>query len=248
MILSIDITTNHKASILLPQINHHLSHLVRPEWFDIDHWQRQNAVTGQSRGRNITWFIGEKDNEWVLRHYYRGGIIADLLKDKYLFTGIENTRCYREMALLEQMYRQGLPVPKPVAGRILRHGLFYRADILIEKIHHSHDLVQHLKSEPISEAGWLAIGALTAKFHQSGIFHSDLNAHNILIDKNFKFWLIDFDKCENRVPQKSWQQANLERLKRSFNKEKNLHDSFHFSSQQWQWLMQGYQHFFHNDA
>lgn len=243
--MSIDLNTQHNKSILLPHINHHLSHLIHDEWFDIDYWQNQNAVTGQSRGRNITWFIGHKDDEWVLRHYYRGGMLANLLKDKYLFTGYEKTRCYRELALLEQMYQQGLPVPKPVAARVSRHGLFYRADILIEKIHHARDLVQTLKDEPISEAGWHAIGALAAKFHQAGIYHSDLNAHNILIDKSFEFWLIDFDKCENRTLHKSWQEANLARLKRSFTKEKNLHKNFHFDQQNWQWLLRGYQHFFH---
>ena len=39
----------------------------------------------------------------------------------------------------------------------------------------------------------------------------------------------------------SWQQANLERLLRSFNKESQLHTSFHFVPENWQALMNGYQ-------
>jgi 3-deoxy-D-manno-octulosonic acid kinase len=39
----------------------------------------------------------------------------------------------------------------------------------------------------------------------------------------------------------NWQQANLERLLRSFNKESQLHTSFHFVPENWQALMAGYQ-------
>ena len=245
--MSIEIKTNSQSSLLLPKINQHLSKLISNHWFDIDHWKLQNAVTGQSTGRNITWFIGHKDGEWVLRHYYRGGMVAKLVKDKYFFTKIENTRCYQELLLLEQMYLQGLPVPKPIAARVQKNGLFYRADLLIEKILNASDLVYQLKREALSEARWHMIGALVAKFHQAGIYHADLNAHNILMDKDDKFWLIDFDRCENRIASSDWQQANLARLKRSFYKEQGLHDTFYFDATQWHWLLQGYKHFTHTN-
>jgi len=241
--LSIEIKTSNQTSLLLPAINQQLSQLIKKNWFDIDYWKLQKAVTGQSRGRNVTWFIGHKHGEWVLRHYYRGGMVAQFIKDKYLFSGITKTRCYRELVLLEQMYQQGLPVPKPIAARVQRKGLFYRADILIEKIPAAKDLVELLKSESLSEAGWHAIGALVAKFHLAGIYHSDLNAHNILRDNNHQFWLIDFDRCEQRPLDEEWQKANLARLKRSFNKEKSIQPQFHFDSQNWHWLLKGYQSF-----
>ncbi len=245
--MSIQILTQQSAVLLIPEINQSVAQLVKSEWFNIDYWNEQDAITGQSRGRYITWFIGHEGDEWVLRHYYRGGMIARLFKDQYLFSSIENTRCYQELLLLEEMYLQGLPVPKPVAAKITKKGLFYRADILIEKIPDSKNLVQYLTINPLEESDWHEIGALVAKFHQTGIYHSDLNAHNILIDVNQKFWLIDFDKCDNREPEKTWQNANLARLKRSFNKEKTLHRPFHFESQHWHWLLQGYQHFYSGD-
>ena len=232
---------------MLPKINQQLSRLIHAEWFDIAHWHKQNAVTGQSKGRNITWFIGHENDEWVLRHYYRGGIVAKLLHDQYLYTGFENTRCYQELNLLEQMYQQDLPAPKPIAARVIKQGLFYRADILTEKIPHTENLAQRLRQENFSEADWHSVGALAARFHQSGIYHPDLNVHNILVDNDFKFWLIDFDKCDNRVGETSWKQANLARLERSFYKESQLHNEFHFSPLNWQWLLQGYNDFFHND-
>ena len=245
--MSIEIKTNQQISILLPSVNHHLRELISSDWFDIDTWRLKNAVTGQSKGRYITWFIGHVEGEWVLRHYYRGGLVAKISQDKYFFTGLEKTRCFAELELLESMFLQGLPVPKPIAGRVQKLGLFYRADILIEKIPNSEDLVHRLKREKLSEAGWHAIGALVAKFHSAGIYHSDLNIHNILVDKDYAFWLIDFDKCEHRAIDESWQKENLKRLKRSLMKEATIYDNFFYQEKNWQQLLHGYNHFAHKN-
>ena len=53
----------------------------------------------------------------------------------------------------------------------------------------------------------------------SGVNHTDLNIHNILIDDKDKVWIIDFDKC-HQASEGRWRELNLERLKRSFLKEK----------------------------
>lgn len=243
--MPIHIIQQKNCTLLLPKINQQLSGLLNNDWFEIEFWQQQDAVTGQSVGRGITWFIGHQDDEWVLRHYNRGGLIEKLLKDKYFYSNVKATRCYQELLLLEQMFGQGLPVPKPIAARIIKHGLFYSADLLIEKIPHSQNLVRKLQLEALSESDWHAIGAMIAKFHKAGIYHSDLNSHNILIDQQHQFWLIDFDKCDNRQLEKTWQQKNLSRLLRSFEKEKGLHPTFYFKQQNWRWLLQGYQSFYH---
>ncbi|MET1254794.1 3-deoxy-D-manno-octulosonic acid kinase [Aliikangiella maris] len=243
--MSIEIISTGESSLLLPQINHQLIKLVKPEWFEIDFWQQQNAVTGQSKGRHITWFIGNQDDEWVLRHYYRGGFMAKLTKDKFWFRSLEQTRSYQELSLLSQMFQQGLPVPKPIVGQVIRSGFFYRSDIIIEKIPHTKTVAQYLNSSAMPEALWHILGGMIAKFHQAGIFHSDLNIHNILINQQEDFWLIDFDKCESRSVKRSWQQANLARLKRSFVKEVQLGRINHFAQQQWQWLLYGYRQFQH---
>jgi len=243
--LTIITQSQSKTTIFIPQMNSQLSELLTENWFDIEFWKKQNAVTGSSVGRNVTWFVGHQNDEWVLRHYYRGGLIENILGDKYLFLGNPKTRCYRELELLELMFQQGLPVPKPIAARIKRFGLYYRADILIEKISNALDLVAILSKEALTESEWHLVGAMIGKFHEAGIYHSDLNAHNILLDSNRKAWLIDFDKCDKRPVAHQWQQANLARLLRSFNKESLLNETFHFDKQAWQWLMDGYENFYH---
>lgn len=212
---------------------------ITPQWFSADFWQQQDAIEGQSCGRYTTWFIASHQQHWVLRHYYRGGLIAKVCHDSYLFSGINHTRAVAELALLEQLYQEQFPVPKPIAAHVQRRGISYRADILIERIDNAADLVAILAKQTLTASQWQQLGQTLAKFHQRGVYHADLNAKNILFDQQ-DFYLIDFDRGELRQPNKQWQQANIDRLLRSFNKEKNKLSSLNFSDSDWQQLMLGY--------
>lgn len=204
------------------------------------YWQQQQAVIGQSQGRNTAWFIRHNQHRFVLRHYYRGGLIGKLIKDKFSYRSVMHSRAMQEFALLRQLRRYQLPVPRPLAAHYQRTAWHYRSDLIIELIADSRDLAGLLGSgESLSCEQWQQLGALIGRFHQYGVYHSDLNCHNILLDSQGEFWLIDFDKCGLRSPG-SWQQANLARLQRSLLKERTLQHQFSWQPQQWQWLLQGY--------
>lgn len=215
-----------------------------PEMLNCDYWQQQKAILGSAQGRGTTWFIQYQQQQWVLRHYYRGGMIGKLNKDKYLFTNIMSTRAAREYELLKLLQKMNLPAPKPIAYRVIKNGLFYRADLLSERILNAEDLVAKLSNSQsakvVDEKVWENIGRTIRQFHDKGIYHHDLNAHNILIDKQNKIWLIDFDQGEQRINNQMWQQANMSRLLRSFNKEKNKSPQFHWHENYWQALLKGY--------
>ncbi|WP_394148023.1 3-deoxy-D-manno-octulosonic acid kinase [Shewanella atlantica] len=217
---------------------------ISTQWFTYDYWQKLSAITGSSKGRYTTWFVKPDtaetgESEWVLRHYYRGGLMEKLSKDAYLYTGLKHTRAVAELSLLELLYGEGFEVPKPIAANVERSGLSYRADIIIERVEGAQDLVAKLSKSPMSETQWQRLGACIAKFHQRGVYHADLNAKNILITDD-KFYLIDFDRGEIRKPNPKWQGANLERLLRSFRKELAKLPTLAFSESNWQSLMQGY--------
>ncbi len=213
------------------------------DWLNPEFWQQENAVVGQSKGRNTVWFVSDGHREFVLRHYYRGGLPGRLLTDQFIFTGIENTRSIAEFNLLLQMDVQNLPVPKPVAAMVCRSGMIYRASILIERIAGAQDVFQMLCSSALNAASWYQIGAMIGAFHRAGIYHSDLNCHNILWQETKgegKPWLIDFDRCEVRQGHK-WKSENIARLKRSLEKEQRLQPEFYWQESDWQTLLQGYQ-------
>ena len=41
---------------------------------------------------------------------------------------------------------------------------------------------------------WRALGASIWKFHEAGVYHADMNAYNVQVDKDGDIWLLDFDK------------------------------------------------------
>lgn len=207
--------------------------------FDPDYWQQRHAVTGSALGRGTTWFVRDNGHDLVLRHYRRGGLFGRLVRDRYLGWQAAHSRPMREMTLLLQMHQAGLPVPEPVAARMVRHGLLYRGDLLIRSIAQARDLLAVLQDGALDANQWRTVGATIARFHAAGIDHTDLNIHNILLDQAQRCWLIDFDKCAQRRPGR-WQQANLARLLRSLRKEKTLHPELHWQETHWAALLEGY--------
>lgn len=212
-----------------------------PKMLSSDYWVDKKAITGTAQGRGTTWFIAYQNQHWVLRHYYRGGLIGKFNKDLYWFSANENTRAAREFTLLNTLQRLQLPAPKPIAYRVVKQGFFYRADLLTSRIENSQDLVGILSEKSISENLMKKIGTTIRSFHDQGIFHHDLNIHNILLDSDENVWLIDFDQGEQRAVTKTWQQANMARLLRSFRKELNKLPSLHWKESDWQLLLAGYQ-------
>ncbi len=207
--------------------------------FDPGWWQARDGVVGQSRGRGVTWFVRDGQHELVLRHYWRGGLIGRLIADRFWFAGVARSRAMAEFVLLARLREAGLPVPRPAAARLVRQGLLYRADILIQRIADARDLVAILRERPLRAAEWQAVGNVIARLHRAGGYHADLNSHNLLLDGAGQVWLIDFDKGAIRVPG-PWQAANLARLHRSLVKEAGLHAGFHWQPSDWEALLAGY--------
>ena len=211
------------------------------------YWQQQQAVTGSAQGRGTTWFItyqniNKIEHHWVLRHYYRGGLIGKLINDSYWFNGLSKTRAACEFALLRHMNTLNLPTPQPIAYQVQQQGFYYTADLLSSRIENASDLVKILTKKPLADDVWYEIGATIKRFHQHSIYHHDLNSHNILLNNKAAVFLIDFDRGELRTnPIKTqWKQDNINRLQRSFLKEQNKLTTFHFNDDNWQTLLQGY--------
>lgn len=207
------------------------------QWFDDKYWLNHGRLLGASSGRGSAWMVKSEQGKMMLRHYYRGGIPAKFIKDKYFWIGLNNTRSFCEYRLLELMYALGLPVPKPIAALVCKSGSFYQANILIEYIPHKSTFASILNTKE-NTSEWQNIGKTIAEFHNHGIFHADLNAHNILIAED-KIYLIDFDHSNQRKIKNSWQQANLKRLKRSIDKLTN-DDHIDTNNHNWQNLLTAY--------
>jgi 3-deoxy-D-manno-octulosonic acid kinase len=208
------------------------------DFFDPDYWRKHDAIEGSARGRGTTWFIRAGDGHFVLRHYRRGGLIAKFSKERYWFRGEAETRSFAEWYLTYHLHRAGLPVPAPVAARYRRVGRFYTADLITQRIDDSESLAQRLLKGPLSLTQWIAIGRCIRRFHDAGVCHADLNAHNILLTQE-RVFLIDFDRGTLRK-RGWWADATLVRLYRSLEKVTLLAAPDSFSDEDWHSLLAGY--------
>ena len=216
--------------------------ISRPESQLFDVSTHQSETPGEAKGRgNIQCFVID-DREVVLKQYLRGGLVGKIIQASYFFTGYKRTRMAAEFYLLAYMADRGLPVPLPVAANINKRGVSYTGSLATERIKDAITLSEHLQESPLEPGLWSKIGRIIQRFHQERIFHSDLNANNVMLNRESQIFLIDFDKCSVKGGhQAEWQQRNLARLKRSLSKLKAYYDDFHFEESDWQELLEGYQ-------
>lgn len=217
-----------------------------PTLFNPDNLADNGLLKGNAAGRNPVWFFAYKGQDFALRHYWRGGLWGKLVKDLYLYAPAPESRAMAEFAILGQMYDLGLPVPRPAAARFSRHGIFYRADLVTQKIPDTKTLLDMVGNSTLPKDLWIQIGASIARFHNAGFFHPDLNCRNILMSDDGAVWILDFDRarvCDERTAQKkseSLRRNNLNRLHRSLEKQKNLGLAKFWRAEDWPWLIEGY--------
>lgn len=205
-----------------------------PDWFDPDYWG-ERAVPVSSGGRGSAWFVERPEQDWVLRHYRRGGLIGRLVRDSYLYMGKARVRSFSEFRLLTNVYNAGLPAPKPIAAMYRRNGETYSASIIVERIQGVSPFGAIIGE--LTGSVWFEVGRTIRKFHNAGVCHADLNCFNIMVREKNVF-LIDFDKgkqVSGSLPDARWKAENLARLRRSVEKVTKLK-----ADQRWFVLLQGY--------
>ena len=208
-------------------------------WFDRAALEAQGARRHTSTGRAPVLICERPAQSWVLRHYSRGGLVARFVDDHYVWRGLTATRAWRELDILALMQTWQLPAPEPVAALVSRAGVVYQADIITVYIPETQALSALLRAERVDESMWQRIGAMLRKFHDRGIDHPDITAHNILVDAQERTYLVDFDNAVVR-PGRRWQERGVQRFQRSLRKVA-METGGDFSPAQWQSVISVYQ-------
>jgi 3-deoxy-D-manno-octulosonic acid kinase len=202
------------------------------------HAERVGGALG-SGGRGNTMFVGNVPRQFVLRHFIRGGLFGKVIRDRYLWTGEDASRPFTEWRLLAKLAEIGLRVPRPAAARYCLHGPFYTADLITVRIPDVRPLTICIAERSHDAGFWRMVGAAIREFHSAGVFHADMNAHNLQIDGDGQLWMLDLDRGRLREPG-PWQQKTLARLHRSLQKIKSLEPNVHYSQENWEQVLEGY--------
>lgn len=199
-----------------------LMSVPEPDYFSVDYWRSRQAVRGEAIGRGSAWYVEAPYGPVVLRHYLRGGWVARVSRQSYFFTGVMNSRPFREYHVLVELCAKSLPVPRPVAALCQQHGLLSSGAIMTACIPNAKTLADILTAGKVAEGVFAKVGSCIRKFHDAGVWHADLNVRNILLDEDLDVYLIDFDRARFNPAKPVNGKGNLKRLKRSFEKVRAL--------------------------
>jgi 3-deoxy-D-manno-octulosonic acid kinase len=165
--------------------------------------------------------------------------VARVADDTFVWRGEARSRPFAEWRLLAHIAALGLPAPRALAARYVRSGPFYRADIITLRIPDVVPLSSRLAACGVSEQLWMRVGACIARFHDAGIRHADLTAHNLQVDTQDRVFLLDFDRGRIEPEPGPWRERNLARLHRSLTKI-SRDGSVRFRPGDWEALLEGY--------
>ena len=140
--------------------------------FEPKFWAERGELAEVTCGRGSAWFIASPPRQWALRHYRRGGFVARLCADRYVWGGEKRVRAFAEWRLLAALTQRGLPVPQPIAARYRRTGIFYRCDLITQRIADAHPLSSMLARSALTESTWRQVGVTVARLHAVGVDHA----------------------------------------------------------------------------
>ena len=170
---------------------------VSLEWLQPEFWRLRGAVLAELGGRGQALAVDTDAGQAVLRPYLRGGWMARVSRDRYLFAGYRRSRPFREWQVLARLHAAGLPVPRPLLAGCERIGLTCRGALLTSRIVNALPLGQLLAV--MTDADWQELAVTLKRFFGVGLVHPDLNPGNVLRDKDGNWYLIDFDRARVRA-------------------------------------------------
>lgn len=150
--------------------------------------------------------------------------MAGLLGDRYVRVG--KARPIRELAASAAARSRGVRTPAVVAGVSYPDGFSYRCDLVTEFVPAASlaDVLHATDGTRDWSDAMAAAGALIDELASVGVFHVDLNAHNVIIPHEPSdrasggpsAWAVDFDRARIlRGPSRSAADRMTARLTRS---------------------------------
>jgi tRNA A-37 threonylcarbamoyl transferase component Bud32 len=175
----------------------------------------EDAASGRGGARRVVLRGGKVV---YVRKYLRGGLVRFLVRDLYL---LRPPRPIRELEATETARAAGCRVPIVHAVGVEESGPFYRGWIVTSAIEGATAYIDVLAAADEAARGVLlaAAGRAIRDLHDAGVYHPDLNGHNLLVGGDGEVAVIDFDRAVVGAPdQHRLAQKGRDRFWRSLRK------------------------------
>ncbi len=156
--------------------------------------------------------------QWVVKSYRRGGLVARWNDDLYF----GQARFFRELEVCERAVRLGVPTVRPIALVVRRTGLGRVRAWLVTPFVPGASTLGELLASPSTPGPVLfrAAGEVVRRMHEAGIDHPDLNLGNLLVrgaapGAPAEVLILDWDRARVHGRAGSFAFRNLLRLFRS---------------------------------
>lgn len=128
-----------------------------------------------------------------VKHYSHGGLLRAVTGGRFL--GVGRQRSQIEFEMLERVRALGVNAPRPLAI-ITKGAIVYGTWLVMEELVDTRNLVE-LQSDDGDElrVAMEALGTQVGILIKHGIFHVDLHPGNVLVSKDGKAFVVDFDKA-----------------------------------------------------
>ncbi len=150
-----------------------------------------------NRGSGYRVFLGHGP-ELFIRRAQRGGLMRFFFSSTFFG---ENPRPFQELLIASEARRRGVALPQPMGAAV---------DWIAPGVYRGFFLTRALKGmtmwefvraddDPVVRAHvMLKARAAVATMHNAGVFHADLNLHNLMVTQageSFVVMILDFDKA-----------------------------------------------------
>ena len=213
---------------------------LAPAWFDPEYWRERGELEGEARGRGTVHFIRIGERALCAAALPARRARRAALQDRYLWRSEQHTRPFARVAAHSiTCIARGCRCPRPWRrATAQRHRLHRRPH------HRAADGLESLAGlaagARLPILSWIAIGRCIRAFHELGVCHADLNAHNC--------WWARTASCISSISTAArcaspacGATSNLVRLRRSLEKITYGLPPEHFSEADWHGLLDGYQ-------
>lgn len=128
-----------------------------------------------------------------VKHYSHGGLLRSITGGRFLAIGQQRSRL--EFEMLERARSLSVNAPRPLAI-ITKGAIVYGTWLVMEELSDSRNLVE-LQNDDGDDlrSAMDALGKQVGILIKNGILHVDLHPGNVLVSKDGRAFIVDFDKA-----------------------------------------------------